>query len=226
MEDEAMTTTMTNPTPAGNGSARPARKSLAHEIDRLDQMLEGLSDSLNESVAAAVQGAVRQAVALAVEAAVKEVLTSPELLDRLRAAAAPALAPAKPIPAGPGVFGRMAATLNKWARDGWAYATALAGDARAVAKACCAELKARAEAAWAWARTVTWLVLCLLYAARRPLLVAAAVGVTVAVGAYLAGPLVASLVSGLGGMATTLGTLGLLPLRRYVLPGDALADRA
>src|SRR5262245_9810386 len=63
-----------------------ARKSLAEQIDRLDQILDGLADSLNEAVAAAVQQAVGEAVAAAVQAAVVEVLTNPELQKRLHPA--------------------------------------------------------------------------------------------------------------------------------------------
>src|SRR5262245_17521018 len=63
-----------------------ARKSLAEQIDRLDNILDGLAEALNESVAAAVQQAVGEAVAAAVQAAVVEVLTNPELQKRLHPA--------------------------------------------------------------------------------------------------------------------------------------------
>src|SRR5262249_36173607 len=64
-----------------------ARKSLAEQIDRLDNILDGLAEALNESVAAAVQQAVGEAVAVAVQAAVVEVLTNPQLQKRLHPAA-------------------------------------------------------------------------------------------------------------------------------------------
>jgi hypothetical protein len=212
-----MTTTVTNPTPPANGKARAERKSLAQEIDRLDRMLEGLSDSLNESVAAAVQDAVRGAVTLAVQAAVQEVLASPAFLDRIRAAAAPAQpAPARPAPAGPGLFARMATTLKGWAVQGWAWAKATVADVSAAAKACWAEMKSRAASAWARAKVLAWLLWGLLCLLRRPLLVAAGVGLAVAVGCYLAGPLVGALVSGTGGVLTTLAALVLVPWRPVV----------
>jgi hypothetical protein len=217
-----MTTTMTKPN--ANGSGRTERKSLASQIDRLDEMLEGLSDNLNAAVADAVKDAVRQAVGLAVQVAIKEVLTSPELLDRLRASAAPTQAATNLNPAGPGVFTRMAQTLTGWAVKGWAWANAAAANTSAAAKACWSEVKGRAAAAWTWAKVVTWLLLRVLLLLRRPLLVAAGVGVVVAVGSYFAGPLVAALVSGAGGVMTTLGALVLLPWRPVVavMRGDTL----
>src|SRR3954467_4722074 len=69
------------------------RKSLASQIDRLDQILDTLSVGLNEAVATAVQEVVGTAVTAAVQAAVIEVLTNPELLQRLRPAAQPDPAP-------------------------------------------------------------------------------------------------------------------------------------
>src|SRR5262245_54855773 len=69
-----MTTTTS---PAANGRQQ---KSLAHQLDRLDTILDGLAEALNESVAAAVRDAVAAAVREAVEVALKEVLGRPELL--------------------------------------------------------------------------------------------------------------------------------------------------
>src|SRR5262245_9205730 len=63
-----------------------ARKSLAEQIGRLDNILDGLAEALNESVAAAVQQAVGVAVAAAAHAAVVEVLTNPQLQRRLHPA--------------------------------------------------------------------------------------------------------------------------------------------
>ena len=48
-----MTTTL-NPSANPNGRSR---KSLADQIDRLDQILDGLADGLNEAVASAVKQA-------------------------------------------------------------------------------------------------------------------------------------------------------------------------
>jgi hypothetical protein len=51
------------------------RKNLADQIDRLDSILDGLSEGLNE----AVTTAVKEAVTTSVQQAIVEVLTNPEL---------------------------------------------------------------------------------------------------------------------------------------------------
>src|SRR5262245_10672153 len=63
------------------------RKTLASQLDRLDQILDCLSDGLNEAVATAVKEAVAMAVEQAVRTALSEVLTNPEVLVLLRGAA-------------------------------------------------------------------------------------------------------------------------------------------
>src|SRR5262249_38293393 len=67
----------TNTSPAANGRQL---KSLAHQLDRLGSILDGLAEALNERVAAAVRDAVAAAVREAVDVALKEVLSRPELL--------------------------------------------------------------------------------------------------------------------------------------------------
>ena len=84
-----MTTTNSTPAPGR------ARRTLAEQIDRLDQVLDGLAEDLNEAVASAVQQAVHQALA--------EVLTNPNVLTLLGGAARPhALPAAEPAPAAAG----------------------------------------------------------------------------------------------------------------------------
>jgi hypothetical protein len=100
--------------------------------------------------------------------------------------------------------------------QGWAWAKATAADATAAAKACWAAAKSRGASAWARTKVLAWLLLNLLCLLRRPLLVAAGVGLTVAVGCYLAGPIVGALVSGAGGVLTTLSALVLVPWRPVV----------
>jgi hypothetical protein len=70
------------------------RKTLASQIDRLDSILDGLSEALSESVSTAVQEAVSLAVKEAVQMVLTEVLTNPELRDRLQ----PPSPPAPPAP--------------------------------------------------------------------------------------------------------------------------------
>src|SRR3954466_223156 len=92
------------------------RKTLASQLDRLDAILDALGVGLNEAVATAVQDVVGTAVTAAVQAAVIEVLTNPELLERLR--------PATQTEPAPSLFGRLARKARGLC--GW-----LAGMARA-----------------------------------------------------------------------------------------------
>src|SRR5262249_24373284 len=77
-----------------NGSVR---KTLASQVDRLDSILDGLSDALHGAVASAVEGAVDRAVRQAVGAAVREtlqavmaeVVSNPDLVAAARTLLAP-----------------------------------------------------------------------------------------------------------------------------------------
>src|SRR5687768_7940290 len=70
-------------------AAGRAKKSLAHQLDRLDGILDGLAEALNGAVADAVKDAVGAAVAEAVKATLAEVLTNPVLAARLAPTAPP-----------------------------------------------------------------------------------------------------------------------------------------
>ena len=59
-------------------------------------------------------------------------------------------------------------------------------------------------------------MLAILWACRKPLLIAVAVGLVVGLGCYLAGPLVASTVSGLAGFLGTLAAGVVKQLRQMV----------
>src|ERR1700733_14355405 len=80
----------------GNGSTQ--RKQLSHQLDRLDQILDGLADALNESVADAVKDVIGQVVSESVHAAVKEVLSSPDLLKAALTRHVPTVPEATVIP--------------------------------------------------------------------------------------------------------------------------------
>src|SRR5262245_9284169 len=88
------TSTWSDPTMTTNNTTRP-RKSLADQIQRLDSILDGLSDNLNE----AVTTAVKEAVTTGGQQAIVEVLTIPELQQLLRPPTTPAPAPPPPPPA-------------------------------------------------------------------------------------------------------------------------------
>jgi hypothetical protein len=87
------------------------RKTLASQLDRLDNILDGLADALNESVAAAVHQAVAGVLT--------EILTNPTFADRLRG---PLNSPGPeiistdtttpPPPSGPGLVGKAAGALR------------------------------------------------------------------------------------------------------------------
>jgi hypothetical protein len=192
-----MTTMSTN--------GRGERKSLAGQLDRLDRILDGFADGLHEAVAQAVQ----ETVAAAVEAAVREVLTNAELRRRLHAEEA----------ARPGLLRRAASSLGRGlvslAQGGWTWLTALVGQGRdRVTGAVTAFQQGRQALAAsvrrgmsAFARRV-WLsgfvAVGLLRRFRNPLLVATAGGLVIGLGCYLAGPAVASAVSGLAGFVASL----------------------
>jgi hypothetical protein len=74
-----------------NNDSQP-RKTLASQIDRLDNILDGLDAAL----AGAVQEAVEQAVKQAVQAVLTEVLTNRPLQEQLQQAAPPAPPSAEP----------------------------------------------------------------------------------------------------------------------------------
>jgi hypothetical protein len=200
-----MTTISTN--------GRGERKSLAGQLDRLDRILDGFADGLNEAVAQAV----KETVSAAVEAAVREVLTSTELSRRLHAEEA----------ARPGLLRRAAATLGcglvSVARDCWNWLTTLVGQGRdKAAEAAAAFQRGRQTLAVSVRRGMSafsrrlWLsglvAAGLLRRFRRPILVATVSGLVIGFGCYLAGPAVASTVSGLAGFSASLaaGTLARL----------------
>src|SRR5690348_5517405 len=64
---------------------KPARKQLSDQLDRLDSILDALSDGLNPAVA----DAAREGTRLAVKDAVIEIMTSPTLRAQLHQATTP-----------------------------------------------------------------------------------------------------------------------------------------
>ncbi len=76
-------------TTATTTNDRP-RKSLAEQLDRLDAILDGLSEALQGAVADAVQHAVGLAVKDALQAVLNELLSNPAVLAMLRGPTTPA----------------------------------------------------------------------------------------------------------------------------------------
>src|SRR6266567_4548749 len=88
---------MSNTSVAGaDGKAR--RKTLSDQLDRLDGVIDDLSEGLHQAVAHVVGQAVTQAVQQAVEGLMQTVLNNPELLRNLAAQLGPP-APAAPAAA-------------------------------------------------------------------------------------------------------------------------------
>jgi hypothetical protein len=207
-----------------SANGRGQRKSLAGQLDRLDRVLDGLAEGLNEAVA----HAVKDVVSVAVEAAVREVLTNAELLRRLR--------PDSQVR--PGLLrtaaGMLCRGLVSAAKKGWNWATGLVGYCRNKATESVSALQQGHKALvvhvrrgmTAFARRVwfaRFVAMGLLLRFRKPLLVALATGIMIGVGCYLAGPAVASTVSGLAGFAGSLLASLLSRLRRVLVRAELRA---
>ena len=168
-----------------------ARKSLAEQIDRLDAILDGLSEALVGSVTAAVTEAVGVAVKEAVQGVLAEVLTNSALRER----ALPAEHPPAPQAASPSVP-RPPARLATW----------LGARARSCVQACAAGL--------CWLRD-TAVRLSLLARSRLRAALVAAGAVTAGV-ANSARARIAALADRLSGWATGLAATAGPALRQLV----------
>jgi hypothetical protein len=183
-------------------NSRPQRQTLASQIDRLETILAGLTDTLGQTVAEAVQDAVGKAV----ELAVKEVLTNSEVLRALQAQAAPTAEPAKSAQdsslaktvgqawkrAGAKV-GEKAAAVGTWLSRTWAWAGGCLQTGWVWLRGACG----RAVAGVAAVCSMLPALLMILWSYRKPLLIALTVSLVIGLGSYWAGPFVASFVSGL-----------------------------
>jgi hypothetical protein len=91
-------------------NSKPPRKQLSDQLDRIDLILDALSEGLNGAVA----DAAREGTRLAVRDAVVEIMTDPTLRARLREAAAPESAAAPTSsPGSPGFWARMKAKASQ-----------------------------------------------------------------------------------------------------------------
>jgi hypothetical protein len=178
------------------------RKSLSEQIDRLDKILGGLAEALNGAVADAVSQAVGLAVKEAVQSVLTEVLSNPDLRAQLQGSAAPIAADAYSVirSAGTSLVDRVtqnAAHLANW---------------------CTARLHALAQLgrrAVQQGGRVTSGLLARVQGLRlfaRPLAAAVVLGVATAIAAYCAGPWLAGVVGGAGGLSLRLA----LHVRRLV----------
>ena len=207
-----------------NTNGRPPRKSLATQLDRLDTILDGLANGLNEAVVTAV----KEAVVVAVEAVLREVVNNPELQRRLQPEP---VAAAVPTTAQPGLVRPAGAAIGRGLRNCWSWlagkARSLCGRATTLVNAgvpallgrVCRDLTAFARRIWSGVVVAAVLA----YRYRRALVIALAVGTLIGLGCYLAGPGVASFVSGVAGFVGSLIASALNHLRR-VLGSDDVKD--
>jgi hypothetical protein len=192
-------------TSTSNGSQR---KSLAQQLDRLDSIIDALAEGLNEAVADVVRQAVSAAVQQSVEAVLREVLGRPELLRALAGQPAVPVAQVAPAPvavaSGPSLPRRACSWVwNKVsgaASSFWDMATQ-----KALVLALLAVLLFhKARQSGERAGSALWAGVC--WVGQHPLVVLLALvtGLVLGVGAYLTGPLVASVVTGVAGLLTSL----------------------
>jgi hypothetical protein len=207
-----MTTTM------NAGDNGKVRKSLASQIDRLDATLDGLADAIPEVVADTIRSVAAQAVRDAVQTAITEVLTSPELLSKLRAVSAPVACVAPPLPQKPSVWQRLKTVVQ-------AARSCLAN----LRRACGSRVRRMgAGAVNLWRKAVSGLALLwgqrwLVTEYKYPLLTALGVGTSVAAGAWFAGPRLSAVISGVGGFAASLGVQGWLWFRKMMAYNQQMA---
>lgn len=183
-----------------------ARKSLGHQLDRLDGILNGLAEALNESVAEAVKVAVEAAVREAVAAAVAEMLSRPELLRAVQAS--PMDASVKQANGGPGglrrAWNRVAAAAAKLGQH---CARAVYHIRQGLVRRAMS-LFASLIAAWSVAR-----------ACRAAAPIATLAGAVAGAACYIAGPVVAAAIGGLATGAMTLVAVTISRLKRQTQSG-------
>jgi len=175
-------------TPHSNGR-RDSRRSLADEIDRLDQLLDGLAEAIPATVADCIKDSVRDAVAEAVKTTLVEIASRPELLARLRSEPSTAASPVPPKapPATPDR--RIGSTIAR----AWRFTV---NKVKCAARAITAPVRATGRALQEINE---------LWNLRRPTLVAISVGTAIGIAGALSAPWLAGILSGLGAAGTTLG---------------------
>ena len=186
-------------------NGRAQRTSLAQQIDRLDLILDNLSEGLQEAVAEAVKTAVNRAV----EAALVEVLTNPELRRHLNPEP-----PVAQVRKSESFWSKAAGfALSCWTTACWAV-----GALRSVAQVLVGQALVTGQSVTQRARwrltSVARQIWCGAVDAsrffrqmRRSLVVALGIGLMVGVGCFVAGPMVASAVSGFAGFVVSLATV-------------------
>jgi hypothetical protein len=197
-----MTATMNNNLPGRQ------RRSLNDSIGHLDQMIDGLAEAIPGTIRDTLQEAVGAAITEGVRAALLEIVTNPDVLALFRSSLP--MVPPLAVPVVPHVsllrilltkVCSGVATVARWSKNGVvAVATAVADCTSAVLNKLAA-LRQRLHS---------------LRHARRPLLLALAVGGLAVVITLVAPTWVAAIVSGLGGAGVTLAVQAGLWLRQHL----------
>ena len=182
-----MTVTLTN---------GKTRRTLNDQLDRLDGILDGLSEALHGAVSDAVKEAAGAAVQEAVRLALVEVLTNPDVLTLIGGAArAQAHAPPAPDVPPPAAASRSGLRERLGAVGAWVGQKVLA------ARRGLGGLAARLAPLWQL---------------RRQLLVALGIGAGAAVTASFCRPWIASAFSGLLAFASTMAVQARLWINRMI----------
>jgi hypothetical protein len=205
-------------TTTANG--RSQRTSLAQQIDRLDLILDNLSEGLQEAVAEAVKVAVTRAV----EAALVEVLTNAELRRHLMPVPPVARAnAAETVWARAARFALGCRQSARMAAGGlWSAVRAVSGKALDAGQRVSQQVQRRLMHFVRLIRRGGGEAVSFLRQVWRSLAVALGFGLVVGVGCFLAGPVVASAVSGLAGFVGSLATV--LRCRRQFEHADRVQD--
>jgi hypothetical protein len=189
-----------------NTNGRQERKTLAGQLDRLDNTIDALADGLNKFVADAVREAITAAVSQTVEAALRELLARPELLRQLAGQAVPPTA-AVVEPVKPSLLRRLVSSEAQRVRLGWAWVALRVGTK-------VTGVKEQAHTTWQRIRMLPTRMGELLKSGwrhRRRVGLAMGGGLLTGLCSYAAGPVLAAIACGVGSLVLILGAQVVLP---------------
>ena len=194
-----------------NGNGRPQRKTLANQLDRLDNTIDALADGVNRAVADAVREAVASAVQQAVGLVLRELLSKPEVLRQLAGQVLPPVAaPVEPKSEQPSRVRIVLAWIGNKVGTAFCWIRTRLGSLCSTIIEKVKRIPARCRVLWGAVRErlrKVWVI-------RRPVLVSLLVGIAVGGSGYLAGPVLSSMALGLCSSAMSLFACLFGPLLR------------
>jgi hypothetical protein len=209
-----MTATLNN----NNVSGRQ-RRSLNDTIGHLDQMIDGLSEAIPGTIRDTLQETVSAAITDGVRAALLEIVTNPDVLTLSRNSLptpSPLAVPFAPVTPHPSQLRTLltkvcsgVVTAGRWSKNGVLAVTRTVSESTRALLNRLAALRERLRS---------------LRHARRPLLLALAVGALAVVITLVAPTWVAAVVSGLGGAGVTLAVQAGLWLRQHLAKLVVVSD--